>query len=91
MGQAGNKVSAMFTSLATQIDDPVERLRAIVSVTEGDDKPLKYPHMFAAADLVGLNKARDCRADAIARAGSERANLLAEANRGAIVAITASR
>ena len=43
------------------------------------------------ADLVGQNKARDCRADAIARAGSERENLLAAANRGAIVAITASR
>ena len=28
----------------------------IISVTEGDDKPLKYPHMFAAADLVVLNK-----------------------------------
>lgn len=28
----------------------------VISVTEGDDKPLKYPHMFAAADLVVLNK-----------------------------------
>jgi hydrogenase nickel incorporation protein HypB len=28
----------------------------VVSVTEGDDKPLKYPHMFSAADLVVLNK-----------------------------------
>jgi len=28
----------------------------IVSVTEGDDKPLKYPHMFAAADLIVVNK-----------------------------------
>ncbi|MGI9156591.1 MAG: hydrogenase nickel incorporation protein HypB [Marmoricola sp.] len=28
----------------------------VMSVTEGDDKPLKYPHMFAAADLVVLNK-----------------------------------
>jgi hydrogenase nickel incorporation protein HypB len=28
----------------------------IASVTEGDDKPLKYPHMFHAADLVVLNK-----------------------------------
>ncbi|GAA1031857.1 hydrogenase nickel incorporation protein HypB [Virgisporangium ochraceum] len=28
----------------------------IVSVTEGDDKPLKYPHMFAAADVVLINK-----------------------------------
>jgi hydrogenase nickel incorporation protein HypB len=28
----------------------------IASVTEGEDKPVKYPHMFAAADLVLLNK-----------------------------------
>jgi hydrogenase nickel incorporation protein HypB len=28
----------------------------IISVTEGDDKPLKYPHMFAAADVVVMNK-----------------------------------
>jgi len=29
---------------------------AILSVTEGDDKPLKYPDMFRAADLLVLNK-----------------------------------
>jgi hydrogenase nickel incorporation protein HypB len=28
----------------------------IVSVTEGADKPLKYPHMFATADLIVVNK-----------------------------------
>jgi hydrogenase nickel incorporation protein HypB len=28
----------------------------VISVTEGQDKPLKYPHMFAAAELVILNK-----------------------------------
>ena len=28
----------------------------IISVTEGTDKPLKYPYMFAAADLVVVNK-----------------------------------
>ena len=28
----------------------------ILSVAEGDDKPLKYPHMFRAADLMILNK-----------------------------------
>jgi len=34
-----------------------ERARVVViSVTEGDDKPLKYPHMFAAADVVVVNK-----------------------------------
>ena len=29
---------------------------AIISVTEGDDKPEKYPHMFAASELVIINK-----------------------------------
>ncbi|WP_413729594.1 hydrogenase nickel incorporation protein HypB [Sodalis sp. RH22] len=34
-----------------------ERLKVVVlSVTEGEDKPLKYPHMFAAAGLMILNK-----------------------------------
>jgi hydrogenase nickel incorporation protein HypB len=28
----------------------------VISVTEGTDKPLKYPHMFAVADLVLVNK-----------------------------------
>ena len=28
----------------------------VVSVTDGDDKPLKYPHMFRASDLMLLNK-----------------------------------
>jgi hydrogenase nickel incorporation protein HypB len=30
---------------------------AVLSVTEGEDKPLKYPDMFAASDLMVLNKA----------------------------------
>jgi hydrogenase nickel incorporation protein HypB len=29
---------------------------ALLSVTEGEDKPLKYPDMFAAASLMLLNK-----------------------------------
>jgi hydrogenase nickel incorporation protein HypB len=29
---------------------------AILSVTEGEDKPIKYPDMFAAADIMLLNK-----------------------------------
>ena len=29
---------------------------AILSVTEGEDKPLKYPDMFAASKLMVLNK-----------------------------------
>jgi len=34
-----------------------ERAKVVIlSVTEGDDKPLKYPHMFKAADLMILNK-----------------------------------
>lgn len=28
----------------------------ILSVTEGEDKPIKYPHMFRSADLMILNK-----------------------------------
>ncbi|MFZ6002591.1 MAG: WS/DGAT/MGAT family O-acyltransferase [Actinomycetota bacterium] len=34
-GQMNNKVSAMFTSLATDVDDPIERLRTINRVTLG--------------------------------------------------------
>ncbi len=33
-----------------------EHRAVIMSVTEGADKPLKYPHMFASSDLVVLNK-----------------------------------
>ena len=34
-----------------------ERAKIVVlSVTEGEDKPLKYPHMFRAADVMILNK-----------------------------------
>jgi hydrogenase nickel incorporation protein HypB len=34
-----------------------ERAKVVVaSVTEGDDKPAKYPHMFRAADAIVLNK-----------------------------------
>ena len=29
---------------------------AILSITEGEDKPIKYPDMFAAADVMLLNK-----------------------------------
>lgn len=29
---------------------------ALLSVTEGEDKPLKYPHMFAASSLLLINK-----------------------------------
>ncbi|HTF33673.1 MAG TPA: hydrogenase nickel incorporation protein HypB [Myxococcota bacterium] len=34
-----------------------EKARVVISsVTEGEDKPMKYPHMFRASDLVVLNK-----------------------------------
>jgi hydrogenase nickel incorporation protein HypB len=34
-----------------------ESARVVISsLTEGEDKPIKYPHMFASADLVVLNK-----------------------------------
>jgi len=38
-----------------------EHARVVVaSVTEGDDKPIKYPHMFRAANVVVLNKVDLC-------------------------------
>jgi UrcA family protein len=43
------------------------------------------------ADLVGQNRARECRKDAIESAGAKRDSMLAAASRGAVVAITASR
>ncbi len=33
-----------------------ERRVLVASVTEGEDKPLKYPHMFRSADVILLNK-----------------------------------
>ncbi len=34
-----------------------ERAKVVIlSVTEGDDKPLKYPHMFRAAEIMVINK-----------------------------------
>ena len=34
-----------------------ERARVVIlSVTEGEDKPIKYPHMFRSADLLILSK-----------------------------------
>ena len=44
-------------SSAPALFDLGERSKVVViSVTEGADKPLKYPHMFAAAGLVLINK-----------------------------------
>ena len=43
-----NKVSAMFTSLATDIEDPVDRLRAIHEVTKG----AKEEHNAVGADML---------------------------------------
>jgi len=56
-----------------------ERARVVIlSVTEGEDKPLKYPHMFQAADVMILNKIDllphlDFDAD-LARANARQAN-----------------
>jgi UrcA family protein len=43
------------------------------------------------SDLVGQNKVRECRKDAIENVGSKRDAMLAAARRGAVIAITASR
>ena len=47
-GQLNNKVSAMFTSLATDVDDPIERLRVIHEVTKG----AKEDHNVIGANLL---------------------------------------
>jgi diacylglycerol O-acyltransferase len=47
-GDVGNKVSAMFTSLATDIDDPADRLRAIHEITRG----AKEEHSAVGADTL---------------------------------------
>ena len=43
------------------------------------------------ADLVGKNDVRACRADTLAKAKLQKESVLAAANRGATIAITASR
>jgi diacylglycerol O-acyltransferase len=47
-GEMNNKVSAMFTSLATDVDDPIERLRTIHQVTKG----AKEDHNALGANLL---------------------------------------
>lgn len=48
-----------------------ERSRVVLaSTTEGEDKPLKYPHMFRSADLVPLTKADCCRTCRSSRSAS---------------------
>ena len=45
------------TSCARRCSTSASAARVVImSVTEGADKPLKYPHMFRTADLVLLNK-----------------------------------
>jgi diacylglycerol O-acyltransferase len=48
LGQSNNKVSAMFTSLATDVDDPIERLGVIHEVTQG----AKQDHDLLGASLL---------------------------------------
>ena len=44
-------------ALERYVTDLGERAKVvIVSVTEGDDKPVKYPHMFRASEVMILNK-----------------------------------
>jgi UrcA family protein len=42
-------------------------------------------------DLVGKNNVRECRAEAVAKAAGQQEALVASANRGRVIAVTASR
>jgi len=61
-GQAPGPAALLFIENVGNLVCPAmwdlgERAKvAILSVTEGEDKPLKYPDMFAAAQLMVLNK-----------------------------------
>ena len=58
IGNVGNLVSPAALDLGE------ERRLAVLSVTEGEDKPLKYPALFKSADAVVINKSD--LADAVA-------------------------
>jgi len=49
-GDVGNLVCPALFDLGKQAKV------AILSVTAGDDKPLKYPHMFRASSIMIINK-----------------------------------
>ncbi len=62
---------------------------ALLSVTEGEDKPLKYPHLFSSADLVVVTKL-----DLAEAAGCDLGELganIAAVNPGALVIYTSAR
>ena len=61
-GQHGNKALLFIENVGNLVCpamwDLGEKAKVVIlSVTEGEDKPLKYPDMFAAARLMVLNKA----------------------------------
>ncbi|HKI56761.1 MAG TPA: hydrogenase nickel incorporation protein HypB [Trueperaceae bacterium] len=66
-----------------------EGLRVVlISVTEGEDKPLKYPSMFKTADAVVINKMDLGEAVGLDEAAL-RANLEAQCPRAAVFAVSA--
>ena len=55
--EAQTLLEGAHVDLLISMFDLGERAKVIVlSVTEGEDKPLKYPHMFRAASVMILNK-----------------------------------
>ncbi|MEY4430377.1 MAG: hypothetical protein RLZZ533_313 [Cyanobacteriota bacterium] len=72
----------------TAFDLGEQRRVAVLAVTEGEDKPLKYPALFATADAVLINKS-----DLAAAVGFDRAaahhNLRAVAPRAAVFEVSA--
>jgi hydrogenase nickel incorporation protein HypB len=66
-----------------------ERLRlALLSVSEGEDKPLKYPALFKSADAVVINKVDIAAAVGFDRAAAL-ANLAAVAPQARIIELSA--
>jgi hydrogenase nickel incorporation protein HypB len=72
----------------TAFDLGEQRRVVVLSVTEGEDKPLKYPALFATADAVLINKGDLADAVGFDRAAA-RQNLQAVAPRAAVFEVSA--
>ena len=72
-----------------QVDTGAHLNVAILSVPEGDDKPLKYPVMFAMADIVVVSKADYLEHEAFDVEGVRKR--IAEMNPNAVLCVVSAR